>query len=275
MSNYEHKTIVEADRYSYGINFRELMQYKDLFWTFVYRDIRVRYAQTFLGLAWALIQPLVTLGIFVLVFGKAIKVDTGSIPYPVFALCGMAVWSYFAHVMSQSGQSVIGAQEMVKKIYFPRLVLPLGKALGGLIDFAIVFSFLLIFMLVQGVVPSGNLIFFPVFVVLTVLCAVGVGIWLSALSIRYRDFLHVVPFLVQIGLYATPVAYPASLVPPEYRLIYHLNPMVGIVEGFRWSVLGTGSLSLYTGFSICLVVIIFATGLFYFRRMERILADIV
>jgi len=274
-----HRIIVDANKSRFSLNLKELLHYKDLFLILAYRDLRIRYAQTALGLLWAFIQPAATLLIFTVVFGRAVKVDTGSIPYPVFAICGMTTWTYFAFVLNQSGNSIIGAQEMVKKIYFPRLVIPLSKALVGFVDFAIAFLILATLMFFYGVVPSSNIIFLPVFILLTVVAGLAVGIWLSALTIRYRDFQHVVPFLVQFGLYATPIAYPSETIinnlPAWASLLYYLNPMSGIVEGFRWSVLG-GSLPIgYAWLSYGVVLVLFFTALFYFKKVERVMADIV
>ena len=260
---------VDADKKGLKLNIKELYEYRDLFLILAWRDIRVRYAQTFLGLFWAFLQPAATLLIFILIFGKAIKVDTGDVPYPLFALCGMAAWAYFSYVLSQSGQSIIGAQEMVKKIYFPRLVIPLSKAVTGFVDFFIALIFMMVLMLVYRYPPSTNLMYFPLFFIIGILAALGVGIWLSALTVRYRDFQHVVPFLVQFGLYATPVGYPASLIPQKYQLIYYLNPMAGVVEGFRWSILGTNPPGQYSLVSYTLILVLFISGLFYFRKVEK------
>lgn len=206
-----YKLVVDADKKRLKLNLKEPFQY---------RDLRVRYAQTFLGLAWAVLQPLATLVIFTLVFGRAIKVDTGDVPYPLFAVCGMAAWSYFSFVLGQSGNSIITSQEMVKKIYFPRLVIPLSKALVGFVDFAIALAFIIALLLYYGIMPSANLIFLPFFILLTLVASLAVGIWLSALTIRCRDFQHIVPFMVQFGLYATPVGCPVNMVVN----IYHNGP---------------------------------------------------
>ncbi|HLT71816.1 MAG TPA: ABC transporter permease, partial [Cyclobacteriaceae bacterium] len=244
-----------------------------------YRDFRVRYAQTFLGLTWAFLQPAATLLIFTVVFGRAVKVDTGGVPYPVFAITGMAAWTYFSFVLNQSGNSILGAQEMVKKIYFPRLVIPLSKAVVGFVDFLIAFAFLFVLMAVYGVMPSVNIVFLPVFILLTVVSALAVGIWLSALTIRYRDFQHVVPFLVQFGLYATPIAYPSETIidnlPRWGTVLYYLNPMAGVVEGFRWSVLGGAPPHSFVYLSFGVMALLFVTALIYFKRVERVMADIV
>jgi len=225
------------------------------------------------------IQPLATLIIFTLVFGKAIKVETGSIPYPLFAVCGMAAWSYFSFVLGQSGNSIISSQEMVKKIYFPRLVIPLSKALVGFVDFIIAILFIVALLVFYNYTPSGNIVFLPVYILFCIISSLAVGIWLSALTIRYRDFQHIVPFLVQFGLYATPVGYPAEMIvnnlPQWATVLYYVNPVAGIVEGFRWCILGGDMPSIYSYLSLFIVLLLFVTGLFYFRKVERIMADIV
>ena len=271
--------IVDAKKRNRLLNLKELLQYQDLFYILAYRDLRVRYAQTFLGLLWAFLQPLATLTIFTVVFGRAVQVDTGGIPYPLFAITGMASWTYFAFVMKESGNSIISAQQMVKKIYFPRLVIPLSKAVVGFVDFGIALLFVVVLMIYYQFLPSGNIIFLPVFILLTILSALSVGIWLSALTIRYRDFQHVVPFLVQFGLYATPTAYPAEAVinnlPSWATVLYYLNPMAGVVEGFRWCLLGGQPPSSYAYISFVLVALLLVSGLYYFKRVERVMADIV
>ncbi|MGF1636354.1 MAG: ABC transporter permease [Cyclobacteriaceae bacterium] len=273
------RLIVDAENFKYRLGLKELIRYSDLFWVLAYRDLRVRYAQTFLGLFWAFLQPAATLLIFTIVFGKAVKVDTGGVPYPVYAICGMAAWTYFSFVMNQSGNSIIGAQEMIKKIYFPRLVIPLSKAVVGFVDFAIAMLFLVALFIMYGFTPSSNLIYMPIFLLLTVISSLAAGIWLSALTIRYRDFQHIVPFMVQFGLYATPIAYPASTIvdnlPTWGTVLYYFNPMAGIIEGFRWSLIGGELPSIYSWISIGFTCLLFISGLFYFKRVERIMADIV
>ena len=273
------KIIVDANKRKFSLNLAELIEYRDLFLILAYRDLRVRYSQTFLGLLWAILQPVVTLLIFVLVFGRAIKIDTGDIPYPVFAISGMAAWTYFSFVSNQSGTSLIGAQEMIKKIYFPRLVIPLSKALVGLVDFIIVLILMIALMLYYNLTPPITIFFLPIFIILTIISSLAVGIWLSALTIRYRDFQHVVPFLIQFGLYATPIAYPASIItdslPVWAGVIFYLNPMAGVVEGMRWSLFGGEPLHALSYISFFMVTVLFVLGLFYFKRVERIMADIV
>ena len=272
-------TVITADVWRTRLDLGELLRYRDLFLVLAYRDYRVRYAQTFLGLAWAFLQPIVTLLIFSIIFGRAVGIATGDVPYPLFAVCGMAAWSYFAYVVSQSGTSIIGAQEMIKKIYFPRLVIPLSKAVVGFIDFGITILLILALLLYYGVFPSPHIAFLPLFACAGVVAALAVGIWTSALTIRYRDFQHVLPFVVQVGLYATPVAYPAALVtdvvPGWAGVVYYLNPMAGITEGFRWAVLGTNPPARLSYLSLGITLLLLLGGLVYFKSVERTMADLV
>jgi lipopolysaccharide transport system permease protein len=274
-----HKLVVDANKKGLNLNLKELLQYRDLFLILAYRDLRVRYAQTFLGLLWTIIQPLATLVIFVVVFGKMAKVETNGIPYPLFAVCGIGAWSYFSFVLSQSGNSIIGAQDMVKKIYFPRLVIPLSKAIVGFVDFAVALLFILALIIFYGSIPSFNIVYLPLFIFLTILSSLSVGVWLSALTIRYRDFQHIVPFIIQFGLYATPIGYPSELIiknlPQWAVILFYMNPMTGIIEGFRWSLIGGTAPSSYAYLSFAIVFVLFISGLYYFRKVERVMADIV
>jgi lipopolysaccharide transport system permease protein len=274
-----HNVTVDADRSDFKLNLRELYGYKDLFFTLAYRDLRVRYAQTFLGLLWAFIQPATTLIIFSIVFGKFVKVDTGGIPYPVFAIIGVALWTYFSFVISQSGSSIIGAQDMVKKIYFPRLIIPTSKALVGFVDFGVALIILIGLFIYYKITPSSNFVFVPIFIFLTVISSLAFGIWLSALTIRYRDFQYVVPFIVQFGLYITPIAFPTSIVinnlPEWATVLFYLNPMTGIIEGFRWCLLGGDAPLNYFWISVFATFIIFIGGVFYFKKIEKTMADII
>lgn len=269
------KQIIEAQKGRVVLNLSELIFYKDLFWVLAYRDFRIRYAQTYLGLLWAIIQPLATLLIFTLVFGNTIKVDTQGVPYPLFALAGMCAWNYFSFVLTQAGTSIVGAQQMIQKIYFPRLVIPLSKALVGLVDFFIVLIFYFIMMIFFQVKLSSNIVFFPAFVFMNIITALAFGIWMSALSIRYRDFQIVIPFLVQFGVYATPIAYPVSMVSPKFQALFYLNPMTGIVEGFRWCLIGGQAPNNLCFISFALSVCLFISGVYYFKKTEKIMVDIL
>jgi len=233
------KTIIEAGRSKFSVNIGEIIQYRDLLFMLAYRDYKVRYAQTALGFLWALIQPLLTLLIFILVFDKAVKVETGDIPYPVFAMTGMWAWSYFSYVIMQAGSSIVSSQALVTKIYFPRLIIPISKSMVGFIDFLIAFAMLFVLMSWYRVPLAGNILALPLMILEVIILSLATGIWLSALTIRFRDIQYVIPFLVQIGLYVSPIGYPSSRIPQEYKPFYYLNPMAGVIDGFRWSILGT------------------------------------
>ncbi|MBP7807790.1 MAG: ABC transporter permease [Bacteroidia bacterium] len=270
---------VDASGSGLNLNLKELFKYKDLFFVLAYRDLRVRYSQTFIGLLWAFIQPAATLLILCLVFGRFVNVNTNGIPYPVFAITGVALWNYFSFVLSQSGSSLINAQEMVKKIYFPRLIIPLSKAVVGLVDFAVAMLILVMLFIYYGITPGKEVVFLPVFIVLTIFSSLSIGVWLSALSIRYRDFQYVLPFLIQFGLYLSPIAYPTQVVinnlPSWAVFLFYLNPMTGIIEGFRWCLFGGHLPSHYFWISISFVSVLFFSGLFYFKKVERTMADII
>jgi lipopolysaccharide transport system permease protein len=273
------KIVVDAKAWSPIPDFGELVAHRDLFLTLAYRDIRVRYAQTMLGVTWALFQPLATLLIMVLVFGRAVKVDTMGVPYPLFAITGISAWAYFAFVLKESGSSIIGAQEIVRKIYFPRIIIPLSKATVGLIDLAVALAVMMVMFAIYGISPGTRTILALAYLIGIMLAALAVGIWISALTIRFRDLQHVVPFLIQFGLFATPVAYPAELVtkslPAWVQVIYFLNPMAGLIEGYRWCLLGVGDPGGLCILSLVSAVVLAITSLLYFRFVERFIADMV
>jgi len=270
--------IIDSKKSSLFPDLKELLRYKDLFITLAWRDFRVRYAQTSIGLLWAILQPVVTLLILSLVFGRFIGVQT-EVPSLLYTSVGMSVWSFFSYVMTNSGSSIIASQDMVKKIYFPRLIIPLSKAVVGFIDFGIAILILIGLMIYYQVSPSSNIWMSPVFILMGVIAALGVGIWLSALSVRFRDFQHVVPFLVQIGLYVTPIAYPAEFatkqLPTWAANIYFLNPMAGVIQGFRWSLFGGTPPGNFIWISAIMIIVIFISGLFYFSKIEKNMADYV
>lgn len=268
-------SVIDAKSGSLSLDLGELIRYKDLFLTLAYRDIRVRYAQSFLGLFWTILQPAINLLIFTLIFGKAIQVDTGGIPYPVFAMAGIIAWSYFSYSLSQAGGSIIQAQQMIKKIYFPRLVIPLSKAVVGLIDFAVAFGLYIILAAWFGHTIPASIVYLPLFILVIIVSSLAVGIWLSALTIRFRDFQYIIPFMVQVGMYITPIAYPATLIPEKYLALYYLNPMAGVVEGFRWSLVGGAPPHEYAYYSFVVIGLLFISALYYFRKVERQMADIV
>ncbi len=274
----EHHKIIDASHSSIIPDFKELYRYKDLFITLTWRDFKVRYAQTTIGLLWALIQPVITLLILSLVFGKFVGVKT-DVPYLLFAMTGLTVWTYFSFVISNAGASIIASQGMIKKIYFPRLIIPLSKAAVGLIDLGISLVIMIFLMFYYGIVPSSNVWLAPVFLFFGMLAALAVGIWLSAITVRYRDFQHVVPFMVQIGLYITPIAYPADFamqqLPKWAATVYYLNPIAGVVQGFRWSIFGGEAPGSLMYVSFVMILFLFISGLFYFKKVEGDMADYV
>jgi len=259
-----------------AIDLRELWEYRELLYFLVWRDVKVRYKQTVIGVAWAVLQPFLTMVVFTIVFGQLVHVSTGQIPYPVFAYVALLPWTFFAGAISRSGNSLVYDANLISKIYFPRLLLPLAAILSNLVDFAMAFVILIGMMLFLGVVPQASILTLPFFLLLAILTSFSVGLWLSALNVKYRDINYVIPFLVQIWLFVTPVAYPTTVVPERWRLLYSLNPMVGVVEGFRWALLGQQNVSWDLMFlSVLLILVLFITGLFYFRRVEFEFADVV
>ena len=267
---------IEPSRGWVTLKLREIWEYRELLYFLIWRDIKVRYKQTALGATWAIIQPLMTMVVFSLFFGRLAKIPSDGVPYPIFSFAALVPWTFFANGLAGSSNSIVGSAHLITKVYFPRLVVPLASVLPGLVDFALSFLILIIMMLFYGIVPSLAILWLPVFLLLALTTALGVGLWLSALNVEYRDVRFLVPFLTQIWLFATPIAYPSSLLPEPWRTIYGLNPMVGVVEGFRWALLGTnqapGPIILVSATASVLILI---TGAFYFRRMERTFADIV
>jgi lipopolysaccharide transport system permease protein len=254
----------------------ELWRYRELLYFFVWRDLKVRYKQTILGASWAILQPFLTMVVFSIFFGRLANVPSEDLPYPVFAYSALVPWTFFANGLTQASNSIIANAGMVKKIYFPRLTLPVATVLAGLVDFTLAFGVLLGMMFFYRIIPTINIIWLPLLLLLALVTSLGASMWFAALNVRFRDVRYIVPFLVQFWLFLTPIAYPSSLVPEQWQLIYSLNPMVGVVEGFRWALLGTdtspGPIILV---SALVAVIMFIAGLIYFRRMERSFADIV
>ena len=254
----------------------ELAEYRELLYFLVWRDVVVRYKQTVLGAAWALIQPLFTMVVFSLFFGRLAGVPSDGVPYPIFTLTALVPWTFFATGMSLASNSLVGSANLITKVYFPRLTIPLATVLSGLVDFALAFALLVVMMLFYGIVPDLRVLWLPLFVALALVTALGVGLWLSALNVQFRDVRYVVPFLTQLWLFATPIAYPSSLLHGWWRTVYGLNPMVGVVEGFRWALLGVGRGPDATlAASVAAAVVLLVSGAFYFRRMERSFADVV
>jgi lipopolysaccharide transport system permease protein len=259
-----------------SLGLSELWEYRELLYFLVWRDVKVRYKQTALGAAWAVIQPFFMMVVFSLFFGKLGGIPSDGLPYPVFAYCALLPWQLFAHALSESSNSLVANERLITKVYFPRLIVPISAVLGGLVDFCIAFVILLGLMAFYGIAPTLMVVALPLFLLLAVMTALGVGLWLSALNVQYRDVRYTIGFLTQFWLFATPVAYPSSLVPAQWRWLYGLNPMAGVVEGFRWALLGKsegpGAL---LAVSIVAVFVILVGGLYYFRRMEQTFADVV
>ena len=269
--------IIKPSKGWVSLRLRELWEYRELLYFLTWRDIKVRYKQTVLGAAWAVIQPFFTMLVFSIFFGKLAKMPSDGIPYPIFSYAGLVPWTFFVNGLAQSSNSLVGSSNLIKKVYFPRLVVPLSAVLGGFPDFAVAFLVLLGMMVFYGILPSlTGILFLPLFLLLAFITAFGVGLWLSALNVEYRDIRYVVPFLTQFWLFATPIAYPSSLLSEPWRTIYGLNPMVGVVEGFRWILVGTDTAPGPLIFvSAAAAIFIMITGAFYFRRMERNFADLV
>jgi lipopolysaccharide transport system permease protein len=254
----------------------EVWEYRELLYFLIWRDVKVRYKQTALGVAWAVIQPLMTMIVFSIFFGKLGKMASDGVPYPIFSFAALVPWTLFATGLTMGTNSLIGSSNLIKKVYFPRLIIPTATVLAGLVDFFVAFGVLLILMAGYGIVPTFNLLWLPAFLVLTLVTSLGISLWLSAINVEYRDVKYVVPFLTQIWLFATPIAYSSSLLDEPWRTIYGINPMVGVVEGFRWALLGTNTQPGSMVFvSAVAAVLLLVSGAFYFRRMERVFADVV
>jgi lipopolysaccharide transport system permease protein len=258
------------------LNLAELWRYRELLWFLAARDIKLRYKQTVLGVAWAVVQPLFTMIIFSIFFGRLAGIPSDGVPYPLFALCALLPWQLFVYALTQSSNSIVAEQRLITKVYFPRLIVPLSSVLSGLVDFGIAFVLLLVMMAWYGVVPGWAVLTVPLFVLFAVATALAVGVWLAALNVQYRDFRYTIPFLTQFWMFASPVAYPSSLVPERWRGTYGLNPMAGVIEGFRWALLDKANPSWQLlVVSVVVVAALLAGGLSYFRRLERTFADVV
>lgn len=273
--NYAH-VVIEPPKGWSSLELSELWKYHELLFFLTWRDIKVRYKQTMLGAAWAILQPVLTMIVFSIIFGGLAKLPSDGIPYPIFTFTALLPWQLFAYALSQSSNSLVGSQNLISKVYFPRLVVPFSSVLAGVVDFAIAFLVLVGMMAFYGIGLTPAALLLPLFVLLALASALAVGLWLSALNVQYRDIRYVVPFLTQFWMYATPIAYSSSLIPENWRWLYSLNPMTGVVEGFRWVILGKSSLDVLSlGISACVVVLLLVGGLYYFKRMEANFADII
>jgi len=272
---HKHTTVIEPPKGWHMLNWRELWAYRELLWVLTARDIKVRYKQTVLGAAWAILRPFLTMLIFSVVFGTLAKMPSDGFPYPVFVYAALLPWTFFATAISTSGQSLVGSTHLVSKVYFPRLIIPLSSIGAGLIDLLISTGILLLMMLWYGVGWSMNLFAAPILLMAVIFIALGVGTLLSALTVAYRDFTHLTPFVVQIWMYVTPVIFPVSLVPQRWQWLLYLNPMTGLVEGFRAAFLGKAFDLPGLGISFAMAVVIFVVGVAYFEKVERRFADII
>jgi len=269
-------TIIRPSRGWISLNLRDLWEYRELLYFLTWRDVKVRYKQTVLGAAWAIIQPFFTMVVFSVFFGKLAKMPSDDIPYPIFSYAALVPWTFFANGLSQSSTSLVASANLIKKVYFPRLVVPISSVISGAVDFVLAFVVLLGMMLYFGIVPTWNMIWLPLLLLLALVTSLGVGLWLTAMNVQFRDVRYAVPFLVQAWMFATPIAYPSSLLDEPWRTLYGINPMAGVVEGFRWALLGTetapGPIVLV---SALVAVGLLVSGAFYFRRMEKTFADVV
>lgn len=267
--------VIRSPRKWVPVDFKELWEYRELLYFFTWRDVKLRYKQTGLGIGWAIIQPLFMMIIFSIFFGRLAQIPSDGIPYPLFSLAALLPWTLFAEGMMRSTSSMVQNANIMTKVYFPRLIMPVASIMSPLVDFLVAFGLLIIMMVYYGFLPTINIIFLPLLVVFAMMTSLAVGLWLSALNVKYRDFQYTVPFLIQIWLFASPVVYPASMVPEQWQFIYALNPMSGVIEGFRWALLGTNPPSAMIFISLGVVIALLVSGVFYFRRMEQYFADIV
>jgi lipopolysaccharide transport system permease protein len=269
-------TFISPSRGWISLRLKEVWNYRELLYFLIWRDIKVRYKQTIIGGAWAIIQPFLMMVVFSLFFGYLAKIPSDGIPYPIFSYAALVPWMFFANGLSQSSNSLVGSANLIKKVYFPRLAIPVAAVLAGLIDFVLAFCVLLIMMFFYGILPTWNIVWLPAFFILTLMTSLGVGLWVSAMNVQFRDVRYTMPFLIQFWLFSTPIAYPSSLLSEPWKSIYSINPMVGVVEGFRWALLGTktapGPMAIVSAVAAFIVLL---SGAFYFRRMEKIFADIV
>lgn len=255
----------------------DLWRYRELFYFLAWRDILVRYKQTTVGVAWALIRPFLTMIIFTVIFGKVAKLPSGGVPYPIMVFAAMLPWQFFANALSESSGSLVGNANLITKIYFPRLIVPTSSVITSFVDFLISAVIMIGLMAWYRFVPDWRIVLLPLFVIVAFAAAMGCGLWLTALNVKYRDFRYIIPFIVQFGLYVSPVGFSSAVVPEKWRLIYSLNPMVGVIDGFRWAIFGISGTIYIPGFllSLGIVFVTFVTGIWYFRKTEKTFADVI
>ena len=276
MTAHTTEVCIEPSRGWAALQLRDVWAYRELLYFLVWRDIKIRYKQTVLGAGWAILQPFCTMVIFSVFFGRLAQLPSDGIPYPIFAYTALVPWTFFSNGLTQAINSVVGGSSLIKKVYFPRMIMPLAAVMAGIVDFLFAFVVLIGMVLYFGVVPSWRILTLPMFVGMVIVAALSVALWLSALNVQYRDIRYIAPFIVQAWLFATPIAYPSSLLSEPWRTAYGLNPMVGVVEGFRWALLGTGTAPgpmIVVSSAMCLALLL--GGAFYFRRVERTFADVI
>jgi lipopolysaccharide transport system permease protein len=284
MSQHDNISAAAAAPYELNIEagrserqyWRDLWRYRELFYFLAWRDILVRYKQTVIGVAWAVLRPLLTMIVLTIVFGRLAKLDSGGVPYPLLVFCGMLPWQFFATAFAESGNSLVSNSGMISKVYFPRLVVPFSSVITSFVDFLISSCIMALLMAWYGFMPGPAILLLPFFILLAFATAFGAGLWVSALMVRYRDFRFIVPFVVQFGLYISPVGFSSSVVPDQWRFLYSLNPMVGVIDGFRWSILGEQNIYWpELAISIAVVVAVISSGVWYFRKTEKTFADVI
>ncbi len=272
----QNEIVIEPTRGFSALHLREVWEYRELFYFLVWRDIKIRYRQTFLGAAWALIRPLMGMIVFTVLFNKLIGFSVEGVPYLLFTFCGVVAWNFFSEGVTGASQSVLANANLISKVYFPRVIIPAAAILSGLVDFAVAFALAIALMIYFQFVPTATLVFLPFFLILTILTSLGIGFWFSSISVQYRDVAHALPYIVQVIFWITPVGYAANKIPEAYQTLYWLNPIVCVIEGFRWSMLHTGNLPMHlVALSSCVALAIFVTGLMNFLRMERKFADVI
>ena len=277
MSNVpESIVIIEPKKGLFQLDLNGIWQHRELLYFLVWRDLKVRYKQTIIGIGWAVLQPLISMTIFTLIFGNLAKIPSDGLPYSIFVYSALLPWNYFAGALQRCVASVVGDASLISKVYFPRLILPLAGTVSGVVDFLVSFVLLLVMMVYYGIGVSWSVLTLPLLLLLALSTALAVGLWLSALNVRYRDVGHTIPFIVQVWMYASPIVYPVSMIPEKYRFFYSLNPMAGVIEGFRWALLGKQSPDFSVmAISATVVLLLITGGIIFFRNMEKTFADVV
>ncbi len=272
----ESVTVIRPSRGWVALRLKDLWEYRELIYFLTWRDLKVRYKQTIMGTAWAIIQPFMTMVVFTIFFGRLAKIPSDGIPYPIFAYAALVPWTFFANGLTQCSNSLVGDANLITKVYFPRLAIPLSAILSGIVDFGVAFLVLIGMMLFYGIIPTANIIWLPFLLLLALTTSLGVGLWFSTLNVEFRDVRYTIPFFIQFWMFATPIAYPSSLLSEPWRTVYGINPMVGVIEGFRWALLGANTFPgpiLFVSSFVSFVLLV--SGVFYFRRMEKTFADVV